>query len=368
MKRLLLIGGGHSHAEVIRRFGLAPPHGVRITLVSPDRHTPYSGMLPGLIAGHYRFGQAHIDLQALCERAGIEYLPGNVASLDPAARRARLGDGRELDYDLASINTGSTPGIATIPGASAVGVPVKPVSAFLRAWKAMREEAAARPLRFAVVGGGAAGLEVVLAMHHALGATGPRHAFALVTESPEILPSHPARVRRLFDPILAARGIRVHAGQSVTDAARGSVTLANGQAVEADHVVWVTYASAPPWIAASGLATDGRGFAAVNRFLQSPSHPEVFAAGDSATMMEAPRPKSGVYAVRQGPVLARNLAAAISGKPLEPFEPQRGALALISAGDRYAVASWGPFAFGGAWVWRWKDHIDRGFMARYGVT
>lgn len=369
-KRLLLIGGGHSHVEVIRRFALEPEPAVAVTLVSPDRHTAYSGMLPGHIAGHYSFEDCHIDLAALCSNAGVTLVADRVTALDLRERAARCGGGAPLAFDVVSIDCGSTPVTAGIPGAESFGVAIKPVPAFLEWWAMLRaaSRAALCEQRIAVVGAGAGGIELVLAMAWRIKADGGRARFTVITDGPSILPGHAAGVRHRFNAELQRRGIAVMANARVQRATRSGLALDGHAPAAFDHVIWVTGAAAPRWPGASGLQTDQAGFIAVNRHLQSPSHPFVFAAGDIASMLESPRPKSGVHAVRQGPPLTENLRRALRGAALRDYHPQRLALALISMGDRRAVASYGAFAFGGTWVWRWKNRIDSAFMQRYKMT
>jgi selenide,water dikinase len=366
-KRLLLIGGGHSHVEVIRRWGLAPEPDVAVTLISPDRHTPYSGMLPGYIAGHYSHADCHIDLDAVCAQAGVTRIGASVGAVDFAARIARCSHAPDQPFDVLSIDTGSTPVLAPIPGAERHGIAVKPVAQFLDLWAQLREAAgtAPRPLQVVVVGAGAAGVEVVLAMQHRIAGDGGRATFTLIGDGPTILGVHPRGVQQRFMAILQHQGISVRLDTAVERVAPGSLLLRGGERLAFDEVIWVTGAAAPAWPRASGLQTDAAGFIAVDTHLQSLSHPGVFAAGDIASMQDTPRPKSGVYAVRQGPPLTENLRRALRGEPLVEYHPQARALALISAGDRYAVASYGPFALSGAWVWRWKDRIDSAFMQRY---
>lgn len=369
MKRIVLIGGGHSHVEVLRRFGRVPVPGAELVLVSPQRWTPYSGMLPGLVAGHYAFNEAHIDLERVAGFARARFLPTIAAALDPVGRTVTLGDGTVLEFDFAALDVGSTPVTAGIPGAAEHTLGVKPVDAFLGAWEALVARARDGALkRVVVVGGGAAGIEMTLAMQHRVAAaTGRTDAvgWRLVTDVDVLLPAHNDRTRRMFRRILAAREVEVHLSSRVVRVERGTVFAANGSRVAGDAIVWATGAAASPRLAASGLATDDRGFVAVDETLRSISHPGVFATGDCATMVGHPRPKSGVYAVRQGPPLARNLRAAVEGRALERYVPQAETLALISTGDRYAVASRGRWALAGGWVWRWKDRIDRRFMRRY---
>ncbi len=366
-KRLLLIGGGHSHVEVVRRWGLAPEPGVAVTLISPDRHTPYSGMLPGYIAGHYSHADCHIDLDAICAQAGVTRIGASVGAVDFAARIARCSHAPDQPFDVLSIDTGSTPVLAPIPGAERHGIAVKPVAQFLDLWAQLREAAgtAPRPLQVVVVGAGAAGVEVVLAMQHRIAGDGGRATFTLIGDGPTILGVHPRGVQQRFMAILQHQGISVRLDTAVDRVAAGSLLLRGGERLAFDEVIWVTGAAAPAWPRASGLQTDAAGFIAVDTHLQSLSHPGVFATGDIASMRDTPRPTSGVYAVRQGPPLTENLRRALRGDPLVEYHPQARALALISAGDRYAVASYGPFALSGAWVWRWKDRIDSAFMRRY---
>ena len=368
--RLLLIGGGHSHVEVIRRFGLNPEPGIAVTLVSPDRHTAYSGMLPGYIAGHYRFEDCHIDLEILCRSAGVTRVAAAVTGIDLQRRIARCADGAEHAFDVVAIDSGSTPVIAGIPGAAQHGMPVKPVPAFLDYWTTLRAAARNAPsdLRIVIVGAGAGGVELTLAMHNRIRGDNGRAQFTVISDGPTLLAAHPAGVQRRFSAVLRERGITLRLNAPVQKATAESLVLGSGEVLRADHVIWVTGAAAPAWPRECGLLTDAAGFIVVNAHLQSPSHDCVFATGDIAAMPSTPRPKSGVYAVRQGPPLTENLRRALRGGTLLEYHPQRRALALISTGDRYAVASYGRLAFGGAWVWRWKDYIDTAFMQRYRVA
>jgi len=369
LKRLLLLGGGHSHVEVIRRFGLQPLGGIRIVLASPDRYTPYSGMLPGFVAGHYNYHDCHIDLQRLCNNAGVEFRQSEAIGIDPVASQVNFSDGGTLDYDVLSIDIGSTPEAQTVPGALDHAIRVKPVPGFLNAWGRIRDAAKIqdRPARIAVVGGGAGGTELALAMHYRLRAQGTPAACHLLTDTATILPNHPAKVRHIFERILNERGIAIHAHSRIVKVERGVLYRETGAPLHADHIIWSTGAGAPLWLAASGIKTDVRGFLMVNDALRSVSHPRVFATGDIASMVNHIRPKSGVYAVRQGPPLAENLRRALSGRPLVDYTPQKTALALISTGNKYAVAVYGGFVFAGGWIWVWKDYIDRKFMVKYNM-
>jgi selenide,water dikinase len=368
MKRLLLLGGGHSHVEVIRRLAGERLPDAEVTLVSPGRYAPYSGMLPGLIAGHYAFHDCHIDLERLCDAAGITFRRTAATGFDAAAGSVSCADGSSAAFDVLSLDVGSVSDAKAIPGALEHATRVKPVEPFLQAWEEIRSQArAGRRPALAVVGAGAAGVELAAAMHHRLAGDGVAGAarMVLLSDTAAILPTHPPRARRVFERVLRERGIDVRVGAAVARIAPGRIHCADGSSLGADAVILATGASAPGWIAGSGVKTDARGFVAVHDTLQSASHPNVFAAGDIATLINAPRPKMGVYAVRQGPILFENLRRTLLGAPLLRYAPQRRALALLSTGGKHAVASWDGLAFEGDWVWRWKDRIDRRFMARY---
>jgi len=369
-RRLLLAGGGHSHVEVLRRWALAPEPGVTVTLLSPDRWTAYSGMLPGLIAGHYRHHECHIDLDALCAAAGATRIAAMVTALDPAAREVVTSRGDILRYDRLAIDVGSTPATGGIAGAGRLGIPIKPVADFLAQWQTLCSAAlnAPRPLELAVVGGGAAGVETILAMQHRIATEGGRARFTLVGDAAQLLPAQPPAVRRRFAAVFAARCIDLRLGQAVTGVRAGGLEFADGSTLACDEVFWINGAAPAPWLRASGIHCDAGGFLSIDATLRSVSHPDVFGSGDAAGMGHAPRPKSGVYAVRQGPPLHDNLRRSLRGEPLREYRPQRRALALISTGDRQAIAVYGPLSCHGAWVWRWKDRIDRAFMARYRVS
>ena len=386
MKDLVLVGGGHSHVAVLKRFGMEPMPGVRVTLISRDVETPYSGMLPGLVAGHYTRDEGHIDLGVLGRFAGARTIFAEATGLDLASRLVQVQGHPSISYDILSIDIGSTPNV-TVPGAAEHAVPVKPIDRFLDRWERLMQRvatdvvgaafrrpvtkadlkvgldersAAALPARIAVVGGGAGGVELILAVQFRL-----QVECHLFTGPAGILPTHNARAREILRRAMLQRGIVIHTGSRVVHVSEGRLRTEDGAVHQVDEVLWTTEAQAASWLREAGLAVDEAGFVRVSPMLQSVSHPDVFAAGDVAAMEGHRLPKSGVYAVRQGPPLAANLRRALLGEPLRVYRPQRRALSLISTGDKFAVASYGPVAFSGAWVWRWKDSIDRRFMRTY---
>jgi selenide,water dikinase len=373
IKDLVLVGGGHSHVAVLKMFGMQPMPGVRLTLIGRDVKTPYSGMLPGFIAGHYSYDECHIDLGPLATFAGARLYHDEAVGLDLANKRVLCASRPPVSYDVLSLDIGSRPRQDDVPGSAEHATPVKPIDHFSQRWDTIvgRVTRDVRPLRIGVVGGGAGGVELTLAIRHRLrdllreaGQDPDRLTFVLITAG-SILPTHNDKVGRIFTRALAERRVEVHTNTPVNAVEAGRVRTEDGRAIPLDEILWVTQAGAAPWLKAAGLACDERGFVRVRDTLQTLTDPAVFAAGDCASVDNHPRPKAGVFAVRQGPPLAANLRRALSGVAPQPFVPQAKFLSLISTGDQYAVASRGGWAAEGAWLWRLKDWIDRRFMRKY---
>jgi selenide,water dikinase len=368
LKDLVLVGGGHAHVHVLKSFGMKPMPGVRVTLIGRDIETPYSGMIPGFIAGTYSFDECHIDLARLAAWTGARLIHAEATGLDTANCQLLLKDRPPVSYDLLSIDVGSSPSLGAIPGATEHATPVKPIAELGHRWLAFLERMKnwRGPLRIAVIGGGAGGVELALAIDHRLRevATGAELSVTLATKD-EILSGQAVAARQKVRAIFQRRGVRLLENAATTRIERGVVHLANGQRLDVDDVFIVTEASAAQWFAETGLPLDERGFLAVEPTLRSSGDERIFAVGDCATVLAHPRPKAGVFAVRQGPPLSENLRRALLGQSLAPFTPQSRYLSIVGTGDGHAVATRSGWAIEGAWVWRWKDHIDRKWMRMY---
>jgi selenide, water dikinase len=359
---LVLAGGGHSHALALRMLGMRPIPGVRVTLVSDVSYAPYSGMLPGHVAGFYSWEEMHIDLRRLCTFAGVAFVLGQVTGMDLAERTIDVAGRPPLRADVISLNVGSLPSLSGVPGAEAWAIPAKPVPRLLAGWERVKAAAAERPCRVILVGGGAGGVELALTMHHQLGR---RASITLLHQGPHLLLGHNERVRRILTHLLAERGITVRTGTQAIEVTADGVQTADGDFVPADFTFWVTHAAAPPWVAESGLATTPDGFIRVSPTLQAVDHPWIFATGDVATIEGDARPKSGVFAVRMARPLVANLRAWLAGRPLRSYRPQRQFLSLIGTGDGQAVASRRWLAGRSAFFWTLKNRIDRRFMKKF---
>lgn len=379
IKKLLLLGAGHAHVHVLARLAQNRPADLDVTVLTPYPYQTYSGMTPGLVAGRYSAEDCQIPLEPLVKAAGAKWLQGRCTGLDAAHQKVQLsptGKGQalppELPYHLLSIDTGAvidrTRLEADMPGASTHALIVRPIEVFATLWPKVLEQAVSRPLSIAVVGAGAAGLELLFAAEQCLrlqGATGAR--FTLITGGSEPAANYTPGVQRRVLRHLKARGITVLRDTCV-GMDKGVVRLGGGSELACDLPLLAIGTHAPAWLQGSGLALSEAGHVLVNAYQQSSSHPNVFAAGDVATRADAPHPKSGVYAVRAGPPLAANLLAAHGGSALKPHHPPKHTLNLLSCGAGHAIASWGPLHAEGAWAWAWKDRIDRAFMAKYTVA
>ena len=371
MPNLILIGGGHSHAIALKLFGLHPIPGVRLTLISDVEQTPYSGMLPGHVAGFYSYEQTHINLSSLAKFARAKLCIDRAIGLDLERNRVICHSHPPISFDYLSIDIGSTPSAISVLGAKEYAIPAKPVPKFLIAWSKLLEVAKNNPqksLAITIVGGGAGGVELALNMHHRLGKEMEipyNYQINLIHRGNKLLAGHNNWVSQRLEKILLQRGIRIHLQETVKEVLPHKIRCESGLTLESDYTFWVTQAQASDWLEKSGLATDPKGFILVKDTLQSVSHPHIFAAGDIATMLNYDRPKAGVFAVRQGQPLLENWRRMVTGQPLQSYIPQKKYLALIGTGDKSAIASWGSLGWQSPLLWYLKDYIDRKFMNQF---
>ena len=360
---VLLIGGGHTHALFLQMWGVKPLAGVRLTLINPDPMATYTGMLPGLVAGHYQLDALQIDLVRLARFAGARMVFGKVSGLDPKAGIAHVEGRPPIGFDVASINVGAVSALPGVKGETAM-VPARPLGGFAARWQAFMRSVEQGALPIAgVLGGGVGGVELALAMAHRLEAERPGEARVHLFEaSPELVPEG-RKLRAKLTELLEARDIAVHTGFQAGAFENGMFADLQGRETKLGFLGLATGVQPAEWLGEAGLALED-GFVSVDKYLRSVSHPSVFAVGDIAHMQHAERPKAGVFAVRQAPVLFDNIKAAVSGRRMRVYRPQKDYLKLVSTGGKDAIASKYGLIHAGPLMWRWKDRIDRGFMNR----
>ena len=367
MKKLVLAGGGHAHVEVLRDLGERPGSGITVTMVTPRPRFIYTGMIPGAIAGHYRLEECSIDLEALARRANARFVNAAIFKVDAPNHRLHCADGESIDYDILSLDVGSRVSVGTATGVDEFATLVRPMEVLMKGWADVLSRARDGKVRsVTMVGGGAAGVELALAMEYRLRAEFPESPphVRVITNTPAILPEFSAGARRRLKLALGRGNVEVRVDANVDAVCIDHVRLDSGIEFKSDATFWAGGPSAPAWIASSGLAVDPQGFLLVNDTLQSVTDRDIFGVGDCATQEGRPHARAGAFAVRAAPVLASNLRAAAHGGALTPHVTSPRYLALVSAGRKTAVGVWGDLSFEGRWAWRWKDRIDRAFVAR----
>lgn len=366
---LVLVGGGHAHVQVIRRWMMNPLPEVRLTVVLDRPEALYSGMVPGIVAGDYTVAEAEIDVVPLARRARARVVLAAATRIVPATRSIELVGRPPLRYDVASIDVGSTVRGAELPGVREHALATRPIRDFVDRVDdvlASLRATGKRP-RIAIAGGGAAGVELAFTLDARLRSAGFEPTIEIVSDAP-ILPDSSARLRRTIERAARTRGIKILTGARIAEVEASGVRLESGETLPTDLVVWATGAAPQPLIAASPLPTDDAGFIRVASSFEVEGVEGLFAVGDCAALRDHPWvPKAGVHAVRAGPVLDRNLRAALTGRPLRAHRPQRDFLALINLGRGQAIGGKWGLAFSSSAVWRLKDWIDRRFMKRFQV-
>lgn len=367
MKQLLLAGAGHAHLHVLKALAERQWPGVEVTLISPYARQIYSGMLPGWMAGHYRLDQCAAALEPLLKAAGVRFIEDSVSGVNAAQRTVQTRQSGEFTfaYTALSLDTGALVDDSALAATGANLLAIRPIERFIVGWTRQldrfRQQGEAR---LAVVGGGAAGVELALAARYRLASElGDSRVRVTLIAGSGLLPGHGPSIVKRVAKALAQHRIDVVSGYAAGCPA--GLVMSDGSLIAVDCVIAATGVKAAPWLAESGLALAPDGFVAVHDGQQSVSHPEVFAAGDVASRIDAPHAKSGVYAVRAGPVLAENLDRVLHGQALQSYRPQRRSLYLLATGPKQAIMSWGGICASGGWAWQWKDAIDRRFMKQY---
>lgn len=355
-----MAGGGHAHLAVLADW-IRSPIAADCCMVSPSPHSVYSGMIPGWMSGLYDARQATVSLAPLCRRTGTRFVQAEVVHLDAAEHVLHLSNGQTLPFDLLSLAVGGETNVSELAALGSRLLPVRPIGMFQEHWPAWVQHSSGKHL--AVVGGGAAGVELALGAAAALRGSHRICQVHLVAGTRGVLPGHALRARRLAMTALAAAGVTIHDLHAV--GAEAGLLLSDGSFLAADLVLAATASRAPDWLSRSGLVCDINGFVTVGPTLRSVSHPTVFAAGDIVSRMDLKVEHSGVHAVKAGPVLASNLRATLEGGQLRRYDPMGRRMYIIATGNRQAIMSWGSIAGAHHLAWKIKDIIDRRFVGKY---
>lgn len=409
MARLLLLGAGHAHLDAIRAIPALVARGHAVTVVGPGPCHCYSGMGPGVLGGTYPPLAMALPVRRMVGAAGGTFVTDTAVRIDAPDRAVHFASGLRLNYDVCSCNVGSV--VAhRLPGGRGGAVdgpehsggpggpdsdgdggplvlPVKPIENLYRARQELLRLAARGPVHVVVAGGGPAALEVACNAAVCLGrARG--HGAATVSEGDSVtlvagrtlLPRLPKRTRLLCRTAAAARGVRIVEGGRAVRVAKDGLLLDGGRTLPASVILLATGVAPSPLFAASGLPVGPDGGLAVNAHLQSIDHPDLFGGGDCIHFTPAPLARVGVHAVRQGPVLAANLAARLDGHAgrtteksrtsdqsvLVPYIPRPGYLLVLDTGAGTGVLH-RPFGgtelcFGGRLAFLIKRSIDTRFL------
>ena len=360
VREVVLIGGGHAHALLLRQWGMNPVPGARLTLINPAATAPYTGMLPGFVAGHYTREALEIDLVRLARYAGARMVFGYVTGIDRDAKRLSVEGRPDVAYDIASLDIGITSDMPEIPGFTDHAIAAKPLGPFAARWQAFVENEHKGPVT--VIGGGVGGVELALAINHRLTCLGTPNPVTVVEANTLLAGTSQATAEKLRSALQAA-GIQIIEGTAPIEVHTDHIVLTGGQHVSSNFTVGAAGARPFPWLAETGLDLTN-GYVTVDATLRSVNDPSLYAVGDCAHLSHAPRPKAGVFAVRAAPILTANLRADLTGSAPKHFEPQSQYLKLISLGRRSAVADKFGRAVAGDWAWIWKDRIDRRFLDR----
>ena len=368
-KHVVLVGAGNAHLVFLRRWRMSPWPGVAVTLVTEFAEVPYSAMVPGHIAGDYRWEEITLDLVQFCRSAGVRFVAARVTAVDTARRLVQLEDRAAISYDVLSLGLGSLPAAPESCANGEWSFWIRPLGILTRQLERLEESLcqSPRPFHLAVVGGGVSGCELALAIRKRF-AQSTDFRLTLLQANRQLLPSFPDRAARLMEQRLQDASLVVRLDACVIGGEPDRLRLSSGEEIACDGVLWATPAAPPDCLRSSGLSIDDAGFLRVGETLQSLGDTAVFGTGDCVTFTPQPTlPRNGVHAVRQGRVLFDNVRELLHERPLTPFQPQRNCLCLMNTADGEAILSYGPFAIKGGFVRRLKDRIDRAWLDSFAV-
>jgi NADH dehydrogenase FAD-containing subunit len=366
-KSLVLAGAGHAHMTILSHIREIVDQGFRVVVVGPSEHHYYSGMGPGVLGGTYTPEEIRFPVKRMVDDGGGTFLLDRVVRVDPVEKKLFLESGRSVGYDVVSFNTGSfvpSPKSSTDKDRPASGLAVKPIENLAAGREMIQRTGRERTVRIGVVGGGPAGVEVA-GNGWAAARDAGKGATVRLYAGKKFMPRAPERVRRLCRKELERRSVEIVEGSYVRRSDEQGIELENGRRFKEDVIFLALGVMPSRLFHDSGLKTGPDGGLAVNRYLQSPDHPELFGGGDCIHFLEQPLDKVGVYAVRENPVLFHNVLAQLKSEPLQPFDPGGDYLLVYNLGAGRGVLHKRFLSFDGRLAFRIKDFIDRKFIRRF---
>jgi len=364
-KQLVLIGGGHAHMVTLAGIGELVSRGHRVTVVGPSEYHYYSGMGPGMLGGTYSPEEIRFATRQVVEKQGGTFVLDYVTGIDPAAHRLTLASGTAIDYDVLSCNAGSQVPLSLAGEDRSDIFSVKPIEKLTQARSRILELAGKGPLEIGIVGGGPSSAEIAGNILQLIGLQNSTPPRIRIFAGSSFMHRFPEPVRRRIRNNLRRRKVEIVEGSYVREVKTGSISLKNERNYRADLIFLAVGVKPSPIFGDSGLEVGPDGGLLVNRYLQSPNHPDIFGGGDCIYFREEPLDKVGVYAVRQNPVLYHNLRARLEGGALQPFESGGEYLLIFNLGENRGVLHKGRLTFDGRLAFLIKDYIDRRFMRRF---
>ncbi|MFZ5450153.1 MAG: NAD(P)/FAD-dependent oxidoreductase [Thermodesulfobacteriota bacterium] len=367
-KHLVLVGGGHAHLTCLKMLKNIVDQGHRVTLISPAEYHYYSGMGPGMLAGTYSPQEIRFNVRRMAESAGGEFVLGTVVRIDCQSRVLDLATGQKIEFDVVSLNTGSSIPMDTVRVVSQENVfPVKPIDNLLKAQKLILSLLGSEKLRILVVGGGPAGLELAGNAWRLVHNHGGASRITLLAGK-RLMTNFPDKVRHLALKSLLARQIEVIEGVHLSTLESGYALLDEGRQIPFDVALLALGVKPASLFSDSGMATGSDGGMLVNKYLHAVDHPGIFGGGDCISFQDRPLDKVGVYAVRQNPILYHNLLASLNGQNLIPFHPQSDYLLIFNLGDGRGIFRRRNWVWNGRLAFYLKDYIDRKFMKKFQIS
>ena len=358
---IVLVGGGHSHVLALLLLCENLPTNTEIILINPKTYSVYSGMLPGLLTGHYQFRDCIINVAKLCRDRDVTFIQDTVGHIDTNTQTVHCKNTAPIDYTLLSINTGASPMLQELQG-SQYGHAVKPIELFFEQWEQWLKNYRRPSASINIVGAGAAGVEISFAIKQRLQSLPINAKVRIISSDNGVLSSHNQLAQSRAKDLLAQHNIELITQQRISSATANAIILKNGKQLDSDFTIWAVNAGSHSWLADTNIECSEQGFIKVDDCLRSLSHKNIFACGDCCHFTPKATAKAGVYAVHQAPILAKNLIAMLQQKPLKPYQPKTRYLSLISTSHRNAILSWGKWTTTGRWIWHWKNRIDQRFV------